>query len=35
MNVVFEKDEPCGACQADKQVGAPHHEKNIMKQQDI
>jgi hypothetical protein len=26
MNVVFEKDKPCGACQGGKQVGAPHHE---------
>jgi hypothetical protein len=30
MNVAFEKDRPCGACQASKQVGAPHHVKNIM-----
>jgi transposase InsO family protein len=30
MNVGFEKDMPCGACQAGKQVGAPHHAKNIM-----
>jgi hypothetical protein len=30
MNVAFEKDKPCGACQADKQVGTPHHAKNIM-----
>jgi transposase InsO family protein len=30
MNLVFDKDRPCGACQADKQVGAPHHAKNIM-----
>jgi hypothetical protein len=30
MNVAFEKDEPCGACQAGKQVGAQHHVKNIM-----
>jgi hypothetical protein len=30
MNVVFEKDRPCGACQAGKQVGAQHHKKNIM-----
>jgi transposase InsO family protein len=30
MNVTFEKDRPCEACQADKQVGAPHHAKNIM-----
>jgi hypothetical protein len=30
MNVAFEKDRPCGACQASKQVGAPHHAKNIV-----
>jgi hypothetical protein len=30
MNVAFEKHWPCGACQAGKQVGAPHHAKNIM-----
>jgi hypothetical protein len=30
MNVAFEKDRPCGACQAGKQVGAPHRAKNIM-----
>jgi hypothetical protein len=30
MNVAFEKDRPCGACQAGKQVGAQHHTKNIM-----
>jgi hypothetical protein len=30
INVAFEKDMPCGACQAGKQVGAPHHAKNIM-----
>jgi hypothetical protein len=30
MNVDFEKDRPCGACQADKQVGAQHHVKNNM-----
>jgi hypothetical protein len=30
MNVAFEKDRHCGACQAGKQVGAPHHAKNIM-----
>jgi transposase InsO family protein len=30
MNVAFEKDRPCGTCQAGKQVGAPHHAKNIM-----
>jgi hypothetical protein len=29
-NIVFEKDRPCGACQARKQVGAHHHAKNIM-----
>jgi transposase InsO family protein len=29
-HVVFEKIRPCGACQADKQVGEPHHAKNIM-----
>jgi transposase InsO family protein len=29
-NIIFEKDRPCGACQARKQVGAPHHIKNIM-----
>jgi hypothetical protein len=30
MNVAFEKDWPCVACQANKQVGAPHRAKNIM-----
>jgi hypothetical protein len=30
MNVAFEKDRPCVACQASKQVGAPPHGKNIM-----
>jgi hypothetical protein len=30
MNIVFEKNSPCVACQARKQVGAPHHAKNIM-----
>jgi hypothetical protein len=29
-NIIFEKDRPCGACQAGKQVGAHHHAKNIM-----
>jgi hypothetical protein len=29
-NMIFEKDRPCGACRARKQVGAPHHAKNIM-----
>jgi hypothetical protein len=31
MNAAFEKDRPCGACQADMKVGAPHHAKNIMR----
>jgi transposase InsO family protein len=30
MNLAFEKDRPCGACQAGKQVGTPHRAKNIM-----
>jgi hypothetical protein len=30
MNVAFEKEKPYGAYQAGKQVGAPHHTKNIM-----
>jgi hypothetical protein len=30
MNITFEKDMPYGACQAVKQVGAPHHAKNII-----
>jgi hypothetical protein len=30
MNVAFEKDRSCGACQADKQVGAQHRAQNIM-----
>jgi hypothetical protein len=30
MNIAFEKDRPYGACQAGKQVRAPHHVKNIM-----
>jgi hypothetical protein len=30
-NIVFEKDRPCGACQARKQAGTHHHAKNIMK----
>jgi hypothetical protein len=30
MNIAFEKDRSCGACQVGKQVGAPHHAKNIM-----
>jgi hypothetical protein len=29
-NIVFEKDRPCGACQAGKQVGTHHPAKNIM-----
>jgi hypothetical protein len=29
-NIDFEKDRPCGACQARKQVGPPHYAKNIM-----
>jgi hypothetical protein len=29
-NIVFEKDRPCGACQAKKQVRTHHHSKNIM-----
>jgi hypothetical protein len=29
-NIVFEKDMPCAACQAGKQVGAPHHANKIM-----
>jgi hypothetical protein len=29
-NIVFEKDRPGRACQARKQVGAPHHDMNIM-----
>ena len=29
-NVVFEKDRLCSACQAGKQVGAPHLVKNIL-----
>jgi hypothetical protein len=30
MNVAFEKDMSCGACQAGKQVGAQYRTKNIM-----
>jgi transposase InsO family protein len=30
INIAFEKDRPCEACQAGKQVRAPHHAKNIM-----
>jgi hypothetical protein len=29
-NIVFKKDKPYGACQARKQVEAPHHANNIM-----
>jgi hypothetical protein len=29
-NVFFEKDRPCAACQAGKQVGSSHHNKNVM-----
>jgi hypothetical protein len=29
-NVCFEKDRPCVACQAGKQVGSTHHGKNVM-----
>ena len=29
-NVVFEKDRLCSACQAGKQVGAPHPAKNML-----
>jgi hypothetical protein len=29
-NVTFEKDRPCAACQAGKQVGSAHHNKNVM-----
>jgi transposase InsO family protein len=29
-NVCFEKDRPCVACQAGKQVGSTYHSKNVM-----
>jgi hypothetical protein len=29
-DVCFEKDRPCAACQAEKQVGSTHHGKNVM-----
>jgi transposase InsO family protein len=29
-DVCFEKDRPCAACQAGKQVGSTHHDKNVM-----
>jgi hypothetical protein len=30
MNIAFEKDRLCRACQASKQVRTPHHAKNVM-----
>jgi hypothetical protein len=30
-DVCFEKDRPCATCQAGKQVGSTHHNKNVMK----
>jgi transposase InsO family protein len=30
INIIFDKDRPCGACQAGKQVRTHHHAKNIM-----
>jgi hypothetical protein len=27
---LFEKDRPCAACQAGKEVGSTHHNKNVM-----
>ena len=30
INVVFEKDRLCSACQARKQIGAPHPAKSIL-----
>jgi hypothetical protein len=27
-NIIFEKDRPCGACQARKQVGTHHHDNH-------
>jgi hypothetical protein len=30
INIVFEKDRSCGACQVKKQVETHHHDKNIM-----
>jgi transposase InsO family protein len=30
INVCFEKYRPCAACQAGKQVGSTHHNKNVM-----
>jgi hypothetical protein len=29
-NVCFKKDRPCAACQAGKQVGSTHHNKNVI-----
>jgi hypothetical protein len=29
-NITFEKDRVCGACQAGKQHGVPHHPKNVV-----
>jgi transposase InsO family protein len=29
-DICFEKDRPCAACQAGKQVGSTHHSKNVM-----
>jgi hypothetical protein len=29
-DICFEKDRPCAACQAGKQVGSTHHDKNVM-----
>jgi hypothetical protein len=33
-DVCFEKDRPCAACQAGKQVGTTHPGKNVMQHQD-
>jgi transposase InsO family protein len=30
IDVYFEKDRPCAACQAGKQVGSTHYSKNVM-----
>jgi hypothetical protein len=30
IDVCFEKDRPCAACQAGKQVGSTHQGKNVM-----
>jgi hypothetical protein len=29
-NIIFKKDRPCSACQAEKQIGTHHHVKNVM-----